>query len=47
VAADHGGEVTRLAGGVGAGRYVVAHGGPFGSGVPGIVLYHGTCSFDY
>jgi uncharacterized protein DUF664 len=29
VAADHGGEVTRLAGGLGAGRYVGTHGGPF------------------
>jgi hypothetical protein len=28
VAAHHGSEVTGLAGGLGAGRYVVAHGGP-------------------
>ncbi len=47
VAADHGGEVTGLAGGVGAGRYVVAHRDHIRSApgaVPGVTL---PCSSDY
>src|SRR3954447_653687 len=44
VAADHGGEVTRLARGLGAGRYVGTHGGPFVSVVPEHGPDYGPCS---